>query len=52
MEKPSLRCAMAQQEANQGSTQALQVAILGGGCFWCLEAVYQQVRGVVRVESG
>jgi peptide-methionine (S)-S-oxide reductase len=29
-----------------------QVALLGGGCFWCLEAVYQQVRGVTRVESG
>ncbi|MEK8029405.1 peptide-methionine (S)-S-oxide reductase MsrA [Ideonella sp. DXS29W] len=25
---------------------------LGGGCFWCLEAVYEQVRGVVTVESG
>ena len=25
---------------------------LGGGCFWCLEAVYEQVRGVFRVESG
>lgn len=28
------------------------VAILGGGCFWCLEAVYLQVRGVLSVESG
>lgn len=28
------------------------VAILGGGCFWCLEAVYREVRGVPRVESG
>ena len=25
---------------------------LGGGCFWCLEAVYERVRGVHRVESG
>ncbi|MFL6658973.1 MAG: peptide-methionine (S)-S-oxide reductase MsrA [Massilia sp.] len=28
------------------------VAFLGGGCFWCLEAVYLEVRGVTRVESG
>jgi peptide-methionine (S)-S-oxide reductase len=25
---------------------------LGGGCFWCLEAVYEQVDGVTAVESG
>jgi len=29
-----------------------QHATLGGGCFWCLEAVYQQVKGVLHVESG
>jgi peptide-methionine (S)-S-oxide reductase len=28
------------------------VAILGGGCFWCLEAVYLEARGVTKVESG
>ncbi len=28
------------------------VAILGGGCFWCLEAVYLEVHGVSKVESG
>jgi len=27
-------------------------ATLGGGCFWCLEAVYKELRGVERVASG
>lgn len=29
-----------------------ETALLGGGCFWCLEAVYQQMKGVLSVESG
>lgn len=29
-----------------------QVATLAGGCFWCLEAVFDQLRGVKSVESG
>lgn len=29
-----------------------EVAVLGGGCFWCLAAVYLEARGVTRVESG
>ncbi len=30
----------------------MQTLVLGGGCFWCTEAVYVQVRGVLDVESG
>ena len=29
-----------------------ETATLGGGCFWCLEAVYDELAGVVSVESG
>ena len=28
------------------------IATVAGGCFWCLEAVYDQIKGVVAVESG
>lgn len=31
---------------------ANEIITLGGGCFWCLEAVYEQVEGVIAVESG
>lgn len=31
---------------------ALEVITLGGGCFWCTEAVYEHVDGVTAVESG
>ena len=33
-------------------TKNLRTLILGGGCFWCTEAVFTEVRGVLDVESG
>ena len=30
----------------------IETLVLGGGCFWCTEAVYVKVRGVIDVESG
>lgn len=32
--------------------ETTDIATLAGGCFWCLEAVYDQVKGVQSVESG
>lgn len=34
------------------SSPSLQTAVLAGGCFWCLEAVFDQVIGVTDVVSG
>jgi len=31
---------------------SMGVATLGGGCFWCIEAAFDEIRGVVKVESG
>jgi peptide-methionine (S)-S-oxide reductase len=39
------------QQSESISTQR-EVATLAGGCFWCLEAVYDQLRGVLEAESG
>jgi peptide-methionine (S)-S-oxide reductase len=39
-------------EARPHSQLGWEIATLGGGCFWCLEAVYKDLAGVQQVESG
>ncbi|MBK9336049.1 MAG: peptide-methionine (S)-S-oxide reductase MsrA [Lewinellaceae bacterium] len=38
-------------DVQPGSSQT-EIATLGGGCFWCVEAVYQEMNGVLSVASG
>lgn len=37
---------------NQDSVEGTSLATFGSGCFWCTEAVFQNVKGVYKVESG
>lgn len=40
------------QQFNSVNNYKFETAVLAGGCFWCTEAVYEQVEGVVDVVSG
>ncbi len=42
--------ALLQKEKNVQNK--VEIATLGGGCFWCMEAIYKRVKGVIKVTSG
>jgi len=40
------------KDKQKRNSRHLEVATLGGGCFWCTEAVFSEINGVVTVEPG
>ncbi|MGA3285347.1 MAG: peptide-methionine (S)-S-oxide reductase MsrA [Verrucomicrobiota bacterium] len=44
--------ALAQPTHSMNTTNKTETATLGGGCFWCMEAVYERLPGVVSITSG
>lgn len=40
------------RKEDMNEQKQFQIATLGAGCFWCVEAVFDELRGVVSVESG
>lgn len=39
-------------KGSENKIKDLKTATFGAGCFWCIEAVFEQLKGVVSVKSG
>lgn len=40
------------KQTTQKTMNGIQTLVLAGGCFWCVEAIYEELKGVSKVESG
>lgn len=43
---------MDQEQLKKTASKRLEIATFGGGCFWCTEAIFSQLKGVENVEPG
>jgi len=43
---------MSQEKSRTNSPKRIEVTTLGGGCFWCTEAVFSQLKGIEKIEPG